>query len=492
MHKPTIGLEIHAELATNSKMFCSCKNAPGEKIPNINVCPICLGHPGTLPVINKTAIRKAVKTGLALNCAIEKNSYFERKNYFYPDLPKGYQISQYKTPLCRNGYLEIPLTNSFFKKIRIERVHMEEDTGRLIHPEGADYSLIDFNRAGIPLMEIVTEPDIESGQEAREFTRHLQLILKYLNVSSANMEKGEMRCEVNISLSNSEKLGTKVEIKNLNSLKVVGKAIEYEIKRQTDLLEKGEKIIQETRGWHDKKEITISQREKEGAHDYRYFPEPDLPPLELSREFLEDIKKEIVELPLEKMERFKKQYCLIEKEADIYIWQKDLGDYFEKVALRLKQWIKEKKGIGKAEQNEPQKIYKLASNYISTDLQGLLQGKFVNDKNFLITPEKFAEFVIMIYASEISSKIAKVLLKEMYDTGGAPAQIIDEKGLIQISSAEELKEIVKQVIDKNFKPAQDYKNGKETALQFLIGQAMAQTKGKANPETVSKLFKELL
>jgi len=267
-------LEIHSELKTESKMFCSCLNDPNEKTPNINICPICTAHPGTLPVINKEAVKKVIKTGLALNCEISKQSKFDRKNYFYPDLPKAYQISQYDMPLCQKGFLKINNT-----KIRITRIHLEEDTARLIHPSGKDYSLVDFNRAGIPLMELVTEPDIHSAREARKFAEELQLILRYLGVSNADMEKGEMRVEANISLSKNEKLGTKVEIKNLNSFRSVEKGINYEIGRQIEILDKKEKVIQETRGWHDTKQITFSQREKEEAHDYRYFPEPDLPVL---------------------------------------------------------------------------------------------------------------------------------------------------------------------------------------------------------------------
>ena len=274
MYYPTIGLEIHAELKTKSKMFCGCINDPDEKQANTNICSVCTAHPGTLPVINKEAIRRVIKTGLALNCQIPESSKFDRKNYFYPDLPKAYQISQFYSPLCRNGALEI---NN--KRIRIREIHLEEDTARLIHPSGTDYSLVDFNRAGVPLMELVTEPDIHSAREARRFAQELQMILRYLDVSDADMEKGEMRVEANISLSKSDKLGTKVEIKNLNSFKAVEKGIDYEIERQGEILKTGKKIIQETRGWHDTKQITISQREKEEAHDYRYFPEPDLPML---------------------------------------------------------------------------------------------------------------------------------------------------------------------------------------------------------------------
>ena len=335
-YKPTIGLEIHAELKTNSKMFCSCKNDPDEKRPNYNICPICTAQPGSLPVANEEAIKKVIKTGLALNCKIAEDSKFDRKNYFYPDLPKGYQISQYDQPLCIGGFLNIkgqspsPRASADRRKIRITRIHLEEDTGSLMHPEGADpirtdgdksptsngagYSLVNLNRAGIPLMELVTEPDITSGKEAKEFAQELQLILKYLGVSDADMEKGQMRVEVNISISKdpsagsgqAKKLGTKVEIKNLNSFKVVEKAVDFEIKRQEEILESGEKIVQETRGWHDKKEITFSQREKEEAHDYRYFPEPDLPPMHFDKEYIIKIKTTMPELPEQKKERFKK------------------------------------------------------------------------------------------------------------------------------------------------------------------------------------------
>jgi len=498
-YNPTIGLEIHVELATKSKMFCSCKNDSDEKSPNLNICPVCMSHPGTLPVINKEAVRKVIKTALALSCQIQKKTHFERKNYFYPDLPKGYQISQYSAPLSKNGYLDIEvITGSKVenKKIRIERIHLEEDTGRLIHPQGKNYSLIDFNRAGIPLMELVTEPGIHSVLEARGFIRELQLILRYLGVSDANMEKGEMRAEVNISLKSSKiktknsKLGTKVEIKNLNSLRAVEKSIEYEIKRQKEILERGELIIQETRGWDENKEITISQREKEEAHDYRYFPEPDLLPLNLDNKFLKEIK--IPELPRETRIRFKKEYKLDEKTIEVLVFNKELGAYFEKTVSELRVWVKEKKDKLKITDEEFKKLAKLTSNYILTDLQGLLKGDSVKSDKFLITPENFAEFISMIYTGEISSKIAKTLLKEMFEKGTDPSQIIGEKKLSLISDEAELETIIKKVLNENPKPVEDYKKGKETALQFLIGQIMAKTKGKANPELLSKILKKLL
>ena len=499
-YKPTIGLEIHAELKTNSKMFCSCKNDPDEKRPNYNICPICTAHPGTLPVANEEAIKKVIKTGLALNCKIARDSKFDRKNYFYPDLPKGYQISQYDQPLCENGWLEIDgnppshKASEGLKRIRIHRIHLEEDTGRLLHPEGADYSLIDLNRAGIPLMELVTEPDINSGIEARKFSEELQLIFRYLGVSDADMEKGLMRVEVNISVSNTKKLGTKVEIKNLNSFKVIEKAINFEISRQTELLEKNEKVIQETRGWHDKKEITFSQREKESAHDYRYFPEPDLPSLYFDENFIEKIKGEISELPEQKRERFMKEYGLDKNAVEIFVVNKDLSEYFEKVISELDAWIKQNTD------NEFKKIIKIASNYLTSDVYGLLQGKeFVEfsakggpASGWKITPENFAEFIKMIYKEEISSKIAKMVLKDMFHTGSDPSSVIDSNNWGQMKDESEIEKIVKEVILKNPKAVLDYRAGKENAVQFLAGQVMAQTRGTANPEKVSQLLKKLL
>ena len=476
-YQPTIGLEVHIELNTKSKMFCSCLNSPDERHPNVNVCPICMGHPGVLPVINKEAVRKVIKTGLALNCQIPEYSKFDRKNYFYPDLPKGYQISQYDMPLSQKGFLDVE-----GKKIRITRVHLEEDTGRLIHEK--DCSLVDFNRAGIPLMELVTEPDLRSAKESRKFAEGLHLILHYLDVSDADMEKGEMRVEVNISLSKKQgELGTKVEIKNLNSFRSVERAIEYEIKRQTEILGKKGKIIQETRGWDDIKGITVSQREKEEAHDYRYFPEPDLPPLHFTKKETEEIKAEIPELPQKRRERLAKEYQLDEKSVEIFVYNKNLGEYFEKVVSELPP---------KLPRENLFKLIKLASNYIITDLQGLLKGGSVTSRDFLITPENFAEFITLIYQGEISSKIAKTILAEMFSSGADPSHIIKEKGLAQITDEKEIEKIIKEVISKNKKAVEDYKKGKENAFQYLIGQIMAQTKGKANPQIVRSVLSKLL
>ncbi len=535
-YQPVIGLEIHVELKTKSKMFCNCLNDPNEKHPNVNICPICMGHPGTLPVINKEAVRKVIKTGLALNCQIPEYSKFDRKNYFYPDLPKGYQISQYDMPLCRGGYLDIrvdSLSNSRkFARVRITRVHLEEDTGRLVHPKGENYSLVDFNRAGIPLMELVTEPDLKSAKEARKFAEELQLILRYLGVSDADMEKGQMRVEANISLiknppAGGKKLGTKVEIKNLNSFRAVEKGIDYEIKRQTEVLKSGKKVIQETRGWLDEavassrrvagarvdavKGITVSQREKEAAHDYRYFPEPDLPILHLGvPDFINGVKAEIPELPQQRRERFKKEYNLLDKGIDealphllprptswnsaveVFVQNKDLGEYFEKAMSELRNWVKEIEMKRKVKKDEFFKLTKLCSNYMITDLQGLLKGAATVGEDFLITPENFAEFTALIYEGKISSKIAKIVLQEMFSTGADPSHIIKEKGLVQITDEKEIEKIVKEVISKNKKAVKDYKSGKEAAVQYLIGQIMAKTKGKASPQIVKTILQRTL
>ena len=483
MLKPTIGLEIHIEAKTNSKMFCSCKNDPEEKEPNKNICPVCLGHPGALPTINRSAIEKIILAGLALNCKIKNYSRFDRKSYFYPDLPKGYQISQFDFPICKDGYLDVHLDDGTIKRIRINRIHMEEDTARLVH-EGHS-TLVDFNRSSVPLMELVTEPDINSAEEAKKFAQELQLILKYNDISGANMEKGQMRCEVNISLSDTEKLGTKVEIKNLNSFKAIEKSIEYEIKRQKEIIEKGGKVKQETRGWYDDKQITMDQREKEDAFEYRYFPDPDLPPLNISDEEIEKIKKRLVELPEQKRKRFKEEYNLDDKSIEFYINEPSLADYFEKVISELDCWKKHK--------NCEKDSIKICSNYIITDLQAIIK----NDPDFTsiderITPENFAELISMLENNEISSNIAKIILLEMYKTKGDPSNILKEKELSQITNDSEIESIVKSVIEENTKAVSDYKAGKTNSFMFLVGQVMAKSKGKITPQKAEEIIKKLI
>ncbi len=486
-YQPTIGLEIHIEVNTKSKMFCSCKNDSNPKGPNINICPVCSGQPGSLPVTNEKAVEKIIKTGIALNCDIPRFSKFDRKKYFYPDLPKGYQISQYDQPFCLNGHLEI---ND--RKIRIERIHLEEDAGKLIHPKDKDYSLVDFNRAGNALMELVTKPDIHSAREARDFLEELRLILRYLEVSNADMEKGELRADANISLSLSDKLGSKVEIKNLNSFKSIERGINYEIKRQSDILKKGEEVLQETRGWDEDKEFTFAQRGKEDSPDYRYFPEPDIPLFDIKESSIDidKIKLSIKELPREKRNRFAKEYGLAEKESNFLIYEKNLGNYYERVVSELINWVKESDIKNKVGEEEKKKLSRIAANYLLTDLWSYIKDSL--NKEISIDAENFAEFILMIYRGKISSKIAKIVLKEMLESGGDPSNIVREKGLTELSDESEIEEIIENVISSNLKAVEDFKNGKDSSFQFLIGQVMAATKGRANPAIVGKILKEKL
>jgi len=474
-YQPTIGLEIHVELKTKTKMFCASLNDPNKKRPNVNICPVCMGHPGTLPVINQEAVRKVLMCGKALNGKLADYSQFDRKNYFYPDLPKGYQISQYKFPLVEGGELN---------GVKITRIHLEEDTGRLIHAKDETSSLVDFNRAGVPLMELVTEPDIDSGEQARKFAEELQLILRYLDISDADMEKGQMRVEVNISLAVkppigglTAKLGTKVEIKNLNSFRSVERAVEYEIKRQTTVLEAGEKVVHETRGWDEDKQKTFSQREKEMAHDYRYFPEPDLPPLKISEL---DFDLSLPELPNEKRKRFKEKYGLKDEQVEIFVRDISLGKFFEAVCKHLA--VKPPNGG----------LTATAANYITSDLSGLMINSGISVDNLKINPEMFAKLVGLAGKGEISSRGAKDVLKIMFKEGGDPEEIIKEKGLTQTSDDSFIKNIVEEVVKNNPTAIEEYKNGKENALQFLAGQGMKLSKGKANPSVLKKILKEKL
>jgi aspartyl-tRNA(Asn)/glutamyl-tRNA(Gln) amidotransferase subunit B len=463
---PTIGLEIHAELKTETKMFCNSKNDPEEKEPNVNVCPVCMAHPGTLPVINKKAVEHVIRVGLAVGGEIANFTEFDRKNYFYPDIPKGYQISQYKYPIVSGGDLN---------GIKITRVHLEEDTANSKHMEG--YSLVDFNRAGVPLMELVTEPVIKTAEEAGAFARELQLLLRYLGVSDADMEKGQMRVEANISLSpDPVKFGTKVEVKNLNSFRSAERAIKYELERMKDLYEAGREgeIVQETRGWDENKGETFSQRSKESAHDYRYFPDPDLPKMYLSEIFnIEELRKSQPELPQQKKARLISLGIKTE-DAQIFTENKILADYFEKVTAPF---------------SEDQNKIKLASNYITSDLVGQMKAK-----PDLRLPDinNFSELISMIAGGELSSRGAKLILEEMISTAISPRKIAEEKGLFQKSDTGELKAMAEKVIAENPSVVADYKAGKEASLQFLVGQIMKASKGSANPGLAVKILKELL
>ena len=471
-YKPTIGLEIHAELKTYTKMFCNSINNPEEKTPNVNICPVCMAHPGTLPVINKKAVKYVLRVGKALGSNLADFTEFDRKNYFYPDIPKGYQISQYKYPLVSGGNLA---------GVEITRVHLEEDTARSSHQ--GDYSLVDFNRAGVPLMELVTEPVVKDSKQAGRFARELQLLLRTLEVSDANMEKGEMRVEANISVSKNETFGTKVEVKNLNSFKVVEKAIEFEIKRQVEVLENGGEVVQETRGWDEVKNETFSQRAKESAHDYRYFPDPDLPKINISE--IEDfsdknIASEIPELPWEKRERYKKEFGIKDEDIESFVVDLKLGEFFEEVISTF---------------NGDKALIKLASNYITSDLLGLMKTEDLSlNKKELKFPNAndFAKIIIMVKTGDVSSRGAKDILAILYKEGGSPVQIAQDNNLLQKSDIDELKNIVEKIIEENSAVAKEYKEGKESSLKFLIGQGMKETKGSANPQILKKLFMDRL
>jgi len=476
---PSIGLEIHVELDTDSKMFCSCPNDSDEQIVNKNICPICLAHPGTLPSANEKAIRYVLRLGIALNCEISRETHFDRKSYFYPDLPKGYQISQHFAPFCRNGALKIG-----DRDIKIREIHLEEDTCKLIHPHESKYSLVDCNRAGVPLMELVTEPDIKSAKEAKDFAYELYLVLHYLGISNADMEKGQMRIEVNISLSEKKgELGEKVELKNINSFRAVEKAIKYEIKRQKAKLEKGEKIVQETRGWDGDKERTFAQRTKETAKDYRYFSEPDLPVFEITTSYLQEIKSEIPELPFQKRERLEKEYYISKDRAGLLVAQKALGEFFETTVSELPSRL---------EHDKLEELIALTFNYLTTDFQALLKEGAVDIKEGKITPENFADLIELVYEKKISSKIAKKVLRIMFATGADPNHIIKDKGLEKMEDGGELEAVVSEALKQNKKAVSDYNSGKEEALKFLVGQIMAKTNGRADPEEAEGLLKKTL
>ncbi|MEK9179936.1 MAG: Asp-tRNA(Asn)/Glu-tRNA(Gln) amidotransferase subunit GatB [Patescibacteria group bacterium] len=481
-YSPTIGLEIHAELKTRTKMFCDSLNDPNEKHPNTNVCPVCLGHPGTLPTINKDAVRHVLKVGLALGGKINPVTKFDRKNYFYPDLPKGYQISQYDQPLVLGGTLN---------GVRITRVHLEEDTGTLIHHDNNDdndrknkshshgqkssYSLVDYNRAGTPLMELVTEPDLKSAEEVVAFAKELQLILRYLGVSDADMEKGQMRIEANVSIN----MGTKTELKNINSFKFAKDAIEYEIKRQIEAMEGGHEIRQETRGWDEAKKKTVSQRSKEEAHDYRYFPEPDLPPFETGAFDLDKLRVEVPELPQAKRARFKEEYGIDEKKAMLLADDQKTAEFFEEYISELQSFLPgAKPGTG--------------VDYILNDLRGLMAESGVNFADLKIEPEHIAHLEALIKKGTIGSRQAKDVLKKMFEIGADPEDIVRDEGLATVKDEGEIKSVIESVIVENPSAVADYKKGKAQALQFLVGKAMSKLKGRGDPGKLKEILEKAL
>ncbi|MFA5023766.1 MAG: Asp-tRNA(Asn)/Glu-tRNA(Gln) amidotransferase subunit GatB [Patescibacteria group bacterium] len=499
VYEAIIGLEIHAELKTKSKMFCSCDNDAAGKTANTTVCPICLGHPGTLPVPNQTAVNWTILTGLALNCKVNRLSKFDRKNYFYPDLPKGYQISQYDLPLCYEGYLEID-----DQKILITRIHLEEDTGKSMHFKNDDYTLLDFNRAGTPLMELVTEPVIKDASEAKKFCVAYQQILRYLEISNADMEKGEMRCEANVSVQEKgtweykngqilprkkQPLNNKVEVKNLNSFRAVEKAINFEISRQTALLEKGEKIMAETRGWDENKAATVSQRLKESSADYRYFPEPDIPPLKIDEDWLAKLYAALPELPQAKKERFKREYGFPSATAEVLITDKNLADWTEQVISELDAWIE---ATGDEEARQEKRLAKTAANWITGELLKQLNAHSQTAADMKITAENFAELICLIYQDKINSSAGAKILEVMYQNGGDPEHIMADLGLEQMDNLAELENVVKKIVSQNSAQVEQYKKGKTNVLQFLIGLIMAETKGKANPKILKELLEKLL
>lgn len=471
-YEVVMGLEIHARINTKSKMFCECDNNIFTAEPNANTCSICMGHPGMLPVLNTEAYRKGILTGLALGCQIPEFAKFDRKSYFYPDLPLGYQISEYDEPIAVAGKVKI-LVNNQEKEFGITRLHLENDAGKLTHTNGG--TLVDYNRAGTPLMEIVTEPDFREIDEVTTFLKELQKLLRYINTSQADMEKGMMRCDVNISIRpfGQKEFGTRAELKNMNSFRMVEKAVNYEIKRQIKEVESGNKIVQETRGWDDDKEITVSQRGKEEAADYRYFPEPDLPPMTITQAEVEEIRKELPELPLEKKMRFMRDFEMSEKDAETLTSDVALAHYFESVA--------EKSG-------DPKK----SANWILSELLKHLNEEQVSITECKITAENLADLIKMIENGEISGKIAKDILPEMYEKGTAVKEIVEAKGLKQMSDTGELEAIVQSVLVRNAKIVEDYKGGKDKALGALVGQVMGATKGQANPKMVNEIILKMI
>ena len=471
-YKTLIGLEIHVELMTKSKLFCGCSTEFGGEA-NTHCCPVCLGLPGALPVINKKAVEYCIKAGLAFNCNIAKITKMDRKNYFYPDLVKGYQISQYDVPICSRGYVEIEREGKP-KKIRLIRIHVEEDTGKSIHSEKGE-TLMDFNRSGVPLIEIVTEPDMNSPEEARSFLEKLKATLRYIEVSDCKMEEGSLRCDVNINVVE-ESTGKKskiIEMKNINSFKGVVKALEYEEKRHRDLLSQGKDTVRETRRWDEIRNETVVMRRKEGVSDYRYFPEPDLVKMEIKGEWIENIRKNFPELPQEKKERFMREYGLPEYDSEVLTGTKELADFFEKTSKYVDD-------------------YKQVSNWIMGDILRRLKDEDMQIEDIRFNPMEFAELLNMVNKGEIGNNIGKKVLKEMFETGQSPKDIVRDKGLIQMNDEEEIKDIVNTVITENPQSVADFKNGKNRAIGFLVGQVMKKTKGKANPQIVNKLILEII
>jgi len=477
--EPVIGLEVHVQLKTASKLFCRCSTLFGAE-PNSQICPICAGHPGVLPLLNEQAVTLLVRAALALGCKITPHSVFSRKQYFYPDLPKAYQISQYDLPLAIGGHLDISALNHTPKTIRIHRIHLEEDAGKLLHAIGArelDYSLVDLNRAGVPLAECVSEPDLSSPEEAYEYLTQLKAVLQYLEVSDCDMEKGSLRCDANISLRpvGHKTLGTKAEIKNLNSFKAVKEALHYEIKRQMEVLNTQGRIVQETRLWDEARGITASMRSKEEAHDYRYFPEPDLVPIELDEAFLSPIRAALPELPAQKKNRFMTAYGLSDYDANVLIGDKALAQYYEAAMAKV----------------SPEAAKPLC-NWVTTELMGQLNASSKTIQESPVSPEHLAELVSLIQKGTISGKMAKDVFGEMFETGAAPEKIVQAKGLVQVGDETTIAQWCEEAIAENPKAVQEYKGGKSTAIGSLVGVVMKKSQKRANPQLVNQILQKKL
>ena len=472
-YETVIGLEVHAELSTKTKIFCSCSTEFGAE-PNTHICPICMALPGALPKLNEKVVEYAVKAGLATNCTIDQDSKNDRKNYFYPDLPKSYQISQYDKPLCKNGYIEIEDDNGNPKKVRILRIHIEEDAGKLNHNEFSGGSLVDLNRAGVPLIEIVSEPDLRSSGEADRYLKKLKSILQYIDVSDCKMEEGSLRADVNVSVHKiGEPFGTRHEMKNMNSFKSIQRAIKYESETQISDCENGIQVEQETMRWDDVAGRTFSMRNKEDAQDYRYFPEPDLVAIKLSDEYIKKVKEELPELPESRKKRYMEEIGLSEKDANALVSSKAASDMFEKA--------------GKICNN-----YKAVCNWLTSDISRILNEKEEEMEDIPFTSEELAELVELIDNGTISSKIGKKVLEELFENPKSPKKIIEEKGWVQISDENAIKKVVEDVLANNPQSIADFKAGKDKALGFLVGQAMKETKGKANPKMLNEMFLEEL